>query len=51
MAAVMVACGSIEVVVGVFGKYLGLDLTESLQQMKEERIAFLHRAIGIAHTE
>jgi hypothetical protein len=31
--------------------YFGVDVTESLEQMEEERIAFLYRAIAIAHAQ
>jgi hypothetical protein len=51
MAAVMVSLGCIETVVGLFGTYFGVDVTESLEQMEEERIAFLYRAIAIAHAQ
>ncbi len=51
MAAVMVSLGSVEVVVRAFGEYFGVDLSEALQQMEEERTAFLYRAIGIAHAQ
>jgi hypothetical protein len=51
MAAVMVALGSIEVAVGAFGKYFGVDVSNELQQMEDERTAFLYRAIGIAHAQ
>ncbi|MFE0383923.1 hypothetical protein ACFW1F_07535 [Streptomyces bungoensis] len=49
VAATMVAMGSIETVVKVCGEHFGLDVGEALQQMEEERKAFLYRAIGIAH--
>lgn len=49
MAAVMVSMGAIETVVRVFGEYFGVDVSEALQMMKEEREAFLYEAIAIAH--
>ncbi|MFF4356917.1 hypothetical protein [Streptomyces sp. NPDC001604] len=49
MAAVMTVLGSIEVVIGAFGEYFGVDVSEELEQMEEERVAFLYRAIAIAH--
>ncbi|MET7983032.1 hypothetical protein [Streptomyces sp. NPDC005281] len=51
MAAVMVAMGSVETVIRAFGGYFGVDLSEALRQMEEERTAFLYRAIAIAHAD
>jgi hypothetical protein len=51
MAAVMVAMGAVETVIKVFGKYFGVDVSEGLRQMEEERNAFLYRAIAIAHQQ
>ncbi|MFJ9139246.1 hypothetical protein ACIRRT_39940 [Streptomyces sp. NPDC102256] len=49
MAAVLVTLGSIETVVGVFEEYFGVDRSEALDQMEAERVAFLYRAIAVAH--
>jgi hypothetical protein len=42
---------AVETVVRVCGEYFGADVGKALRQMEEERIAFLYRAIGIAHAQ
>jgi hypothetical protein len=51
MAAVMVALGAVETLVKVFGGYFGVDVSDGLEQMEQERNVFLYRAIGIAHQQ
>lgn len=49
IAAVMISMGAVETVVRIFGEYFGVDMSEGLHTMEEERKAFMYEAIGIAH--
>ncbi|MEU1520433.1 hypothetical protein ABZ490_51490 [Streptomyces sp. NPDC005811] len=49
MAAAMVAMGAVEAVVDAFGEYFGVDVSEGLREMEDERIAFFYRALALAH--
>lgn len=51
VAAVMVAMGAIETVVHAFGEFFGVDVRDGLQEMTNERVTFLYRAVGIAHAQ
>ncbi|MFE4690878.1 hypothetical protein ACFRH6_12560 [Streptomyces sp. NPDC056749] len=43
--------GAIETVVHAFGEFFGMDVSDGLQEMKDERVAFLYKAIEIAHAQ